>query len=178
MRIGMRKLALGFVFGALAFGSVTALAKDEKGAKTKIVIGDDVLTELPGVNILIEGVDEDEDAKMIGLTTRDIRRTTELVLRQSRIPVLTDDQMLLVPGMPKLYVNVNVLRTAFSVDVALHEWVTLDRRDAKCVGSTWESGSTGTHRGDPAGGDYLLRSVRRHIETFAIAWLKQNAKEK
>lgn len=132
----------------------------------------DVLKGLQGVSILIEGMSD--DAKKIGLTKDRIQSATELSLRRNGVPVLTEEERLAKPGMPSLYVNVNVVGRAFSMNASLQETVHLER-DLKTTvigATTWEKGGAGVS-GDA---DYIVKNVERLVDEFCLDYLKANPK--
>jgi hypothetical protein len=137
------------------------------------VPSDAVLAKLPGVELVIEGATK--GGKEIGVTPDGARRVAELVLGQSRIPLLTREQRDAAAGQPVLYVNVNVVGDAYAISVALLETVRLDRRRATVSAETWSVSGAGTHGGSR---QFVLDAVRRQVEMFALDWLKQNGDPK
>lgn len=133
------------------------------------VIGDDVLAELGGVGLVIEVVNE--NAIEIGVTEAAIRRAVRSTLRLRQLPVLSTTRRLSAPGLPYLYVNVNVIGNAFGVSVELKEHVLLERHTVRTQAVTWDTSATGIHAGD---GYPVLRSTIKLVERFALAWQEEN----
>ena len=68
-----------------------------------------------------------------------------------------------------LYVNVNVVGTAFSVSVEYHKRVS-DRFGQEGIPGTWRSSFTGTTR--TAG--YIVSALSQHLDRFLAAYLRAN----
>lgn len=75
---------------------------------TKRVVADEkeVLQGLEGVHVFVEPIEP--EVEKYGLTKIVIQTDTELQLRQYGIKVLTKEEWLSAPGMPLLYINVNI----------------------------------------------------------------------
>ena len=83
--------------------------------------------------------DVSADAAEIGLTTASIQAAVESRLRSAR---LYD-----ADAGPFLYVNVNVVRRVFALDLGYEKIVYDQVTDVSGPASTWESDSAGTHGG-------------------------------
>jgi hypothetical protein len=101
------------------------------------------LVGLMGVNIDI--AEMDSDAERLGLTRDQLQTDVELRLRKAGVRMLTEKERRETPGGPRLYVSVAISSganspiAAYSIIVALTEWVTLDR-DLRTIGTIWEIG--------------------------------------
>jgi hypothetical protein len=136
------------------------------------------LRGLGGIRVTV--ADLDPKAKDFGLDTAVIQTDVELKLRQAGIKVVTRAESFKVPGMPELYINVMVLRSAagfyaYYVEVELQQGTRL-YRDPKVdsFAATWSSGGLGAlGTADP-------RAVRDHIkdqvDQFINAYLSVNPK--
>ncbi len=124
------------------------------------------------VGLLVE--DLPDDAGKIGLQKRDIETAVRSRLRGGRI--YNDRSSSL-----HLYVNVNVVGTAFSVGFHFKRWVTVSvafwlkpegMDDPAGPATTWNVGSTGTHGGNAG---YILSVVALHTDRFIDEYLRVNA---
>ena len=105
----------------------------------------DTLRGLQGVAVAVEGLEP--EVEQLGLTSEALQTDTELQLRQYGIRVLSHQEQLATPGMPYLYVNVNVKSietvpiVAVNIQVKLQQHVSLERDPTiLCSGTTWETG--------------------------------------
>jgi len=138
------------------------------------------LRGLTGVAIIVESIREEIERD--GLTSEQIQTDVELRLRKAGIRVLSEKERAETPGIPLLYVNVNVLKVkdaflyAYSIHVALQQLVLLER-NTKISGlaTTWDTGSVGTE------GESHLRDIRGgvadDVDKFINAYLAVNPKQ-
>ena len=113
--------------------------------------------------LLVEGLSP--HALEIGLSKKSIRNAVESRLRSAH---LYSNKML----NSYLYVNVNVLETAFSMSVTLYKKV-VDSYFTGFFGTaaTWDRGSTGTHGGNFG---FILSAVSQKIDEFLVDFLRVN----
>jgi len=104
----------------------------------------ELLAGLEGVVVVVEQIDE--KAKMNGLTRESLGADTELKLRQNEIKVYSEQEQLLQPALPKLYINVNVVVreeidfAAANIRVAFKQIVSLQRDPTRVyLATTWEA---------------------------------------
>lgn len=123
----------------------------------------EVLKGLPGVSVLVESTGADE--KAIGVTWEGLTDTTEVALSRNNIEVLTPAQRLSIRGRPRLYLNVNVLRSAYSISLRMDEGVRSERSPSTVIGGAtiWEKSALGFHGGD-------AQVIRRHVEKLVDAF--------
>src|SRR5207245_9680786 len=100
-----------------------------------------------GVWVVVEGLGP--DVEQAGRTKQQLQTDVELWLRKAEIPVLTEKEVLEVPGAPWLYVNVHVLLhshglAAFHIDVELNQRASLATTTSPAVVATWSRGKIGT----------------------------------
>lgn len=105
-----------------------------------------------------------QDAADIGLAEDAIETAVRSRLRGAR---LYDDE-----GLEYLYVNVNVIRHAFSMLIEYHKPV-MDLASGQVYpAGTWNTGAVGTH-GRDAG--YVLSWVSQYADKFIDEYLRVNA---
>ena len=124
------------------------------------------------VKLLVEGLSN--DAAEIGLREEDIETAVRSRLRGARI---YDEN-----SVPYLYVNINVVGPAFSVDVEFKRRVEVllpywekPEGMGSLVGyaAVWGLGSTGTY--GATGSGFILSSLARHTDKFIDEYLRVNA---
>lgn len=76
---------------------------------------------------------------------------------------------------PGLYVNINVVSTAFSIGVSFTQGVQSFGGYGRAA--TWETGTAGTHGGDGGGDKFLLSTLQGKIDKFINEYLKVNQKD-
>ena len=72
----------------------------------------------------------------------------------------------------RLYINVNVVGSAFSIGIEYNKVVRDIATNLKLTALTWLRGSTGTHGGNS---NYILSSVAQHADAFIDEYLRVNA---
>jgi hypothetical protein len=137
------------------------------------------LKGLDGVGVVVEGVGKEVEGK--GLTKEALRTRVELQLRKAGIKLLSESERLAAPGMPILYVNVNVAAygsglAAFSVSLQHTEWVSLARNGTGVTAITWSTGSTGIVQGDKL--REITERVSELIDKYANEYLAANPIER
>jgi hypothetical protein len=137
------------------------------------------LRGLSGVHVLVENLTD--DAKRVGLDTDTIQTDVELKLRLAGITVLTSEESLRAPGMPDLYVNVDVMAFngfyVYSVTVEVDQNVMLRRNYDSVIGAaTWSVTGVGgaTSQSAKSGGREFLSEL---IDHFLNAYLDANPKK-
>lgn len=134
----------------------------------------EVLKGLPGVSVLVESTGADE--KAIGVTWEGLTDTTEVALDRNGIDVLTPAQRLTTLGRPRLYLNVNVLRSAYSIALRLDEGVRSERSPRTVIGGAtiWEKSALGFHGGDA---QVIRKHVEKLVDAFAQDYREANPKK-
>ena len=137
------------------------------------------LAGLQGIAVVVEQIDQ--KAKMSGLTGEALKADTEMKLRQNGIKVFSEQQRLQEPGMPSLYINVNVVVreeiefSAANIHVAFKQFVLLKRDPTNaCLAATWEAGDILT--GKPADLIGVRENVKALIDQFINDYLAANPK--
>lgn len=161
--------------------NLTALRKS--GLLDKLIRPDkkEFLQGLEGVRVLVEGMQP--GVEKYGLTRKALQTDTELQLRQYGIKVLTFEERVSTPGMPELYINVNVLikedlpLAAAAISVELRENVLLLREPKRiCFGaSTWSRGQVA--RVGLLKIKELKKIVKGYVNEFINDYLAANPKE-
>jgi len=105
-------------------------------------------------------------ASKIGLTEEAIRAAAESRLRAAR---LYDSR-----AVYYLYVNVNVFRMAFSINLEFKKYVHDPLSGNTGPATTWVAGTTGTHGG--SGANYILSSLSQYMDKFLVEFLRVNEK--
>lgn len=122
-------------------------------------------------SVVIEGLTE--DAKKIGLTKERLRTVTELRLRKEGMIITgpSDD-----PDIPVVSVNVNVVNTAFNVELCIKELIEIQRKSSPvlCIVVTWGVGRTGTHGNDS---EFVVFSLSKCLDRFLNNYYKANPKK-
>ncbi len=121
------------------------------------------------LRLVVEGLPE--RAAEIGLTKERIQTAAESRLRAARLYTeLFFDEDWTSPRA-YLYVNVNALGPAFSLDITYNKWVRDEEFDLSGRARTWHTGSLGTHGGDAG---YILQGVSEHVDLFIAEYLRVN----
>ena len=134
------------------------------------------LTGLPGIGVQVILTDAAEKA---GYSEVRLRTDVELRLRESRIRVLTRQEVLSTQGYPDLVVRLDAGEEGgvmvFSIDVSVVQAVTLvrNRTISLLEAQTWSSGAYGTV-GRIKFAETIRSSVRTQVERFINAFLGVN----
>ena len=106
-----------------------------------------------------------EDAEEIGLTEERIQTAAESRLRAARLyDAEAADHF--------LYVNVNVVERAFSIDVGYRKLLHDEALDIGGMAETWNTGAAGMHGG--SGASFILQGVSEHMDLFVVEYLRVN----
>jgi hypothetical protein len=112
-----------------------------------------------------------QKAAEIGLTTERIKTATELKLRGEGISVPNYSY-----EDPYLYISINVVYQAFSIEVSLRENVALKRdKSINCRAATWLNSITGVHSNDP---NYIIDGLQVVLDFFLHDYYSANPKKK
>ena len=114
--------------------------------------------------LVVEGLKD--NAAEIGLTKERLQVTAESRLRSARL--YTEDA--LAARFSRLYINVNILTSAFNVSVAYSKIVT-DEFGLQGVATTWDGGGVGTHGRES---NYIVSNLSESLDTFLAAYLRVN----
>ena len=106
----------------------------------------------------------DEDAADIGLTKEAVETAVRSRLRAARL--YRDSR-----GVPLLSVKVWVTRRAYSVKLDYLKWLRDSASGEDGGGTTWSSGSLGTHGRDSG---FILSSLSQVTDRFIDAYLRVN----
>ena len=157
----MRPIKLTAFFLPLAFfaGPLMAASESEvEQARQRF----ELFNNCEPFGLLVESLGR--DAKKIGLTEESITMAAESRLRSARI---YDPYT----GVPYLYINVNVVGHAFSMNVEFNKRVLAEWTKERFPASTWIARSTGTHGSDAT---YILSSLSSKMDTFLTQYLRVN----
>lgn len=157
----MRSKILRFVFAILVVGGTpsAATAQEKVSRSDKFRLWNDCAE----VWLLVEGLREKADE--IGLTKDAIEISARSRLRGARIYRKDASHSYY------LYVNVNVVGRAFSVNVEYGKRFYDAESGIFGRAVTWDTGSTGTY----SSSNYILGSVGRHVDKFIDEYLRVNA---
>lgn len=146
---------------------------------TSISAERDTLKGLQGVGVGVEYLTP--EVEKYGLTRQQLQTDVELRLRQNGIRVLSKQEELSTPGMPNLYLNVNIVAredsglAAYSILLELRQNVFLARDITKlCITPTWLKGSTGSVGLGKI--DALREYVKDDVDQFINNYLAANPK--
>ena len=137
------------------------LAAPEQGA-TPEVARFQLFGNCEPMYVLVE--DLGPDARNVGLTGERLRFAAESRLRGAR---LYQGE----PGAPYLYVRVNIVGPAFSVDLQYNKWLFDPASGLGGVAPTWRRGVTGTH-GRTA--EYIVSALSGLLDQFLTEYLRVN----
>jgi hypothetical protein len=121
--------------------------------------------EYKKLNVVIEELSE--TAAQIGLTPEALRDKTELRLRAAGVEPDGESPV-------RLNVNATVTRSSYSLDLQLKRRVTYKARGSEFVsysGSTWSTGMTGLHAGNPRA---ILDDLDAKLDVFLNEYLRVN----
>lgn len=160
IRIFLRRLILiGLVVVThIPLGLPTISAQD--GAQTLKKF--ELFTQCETINLVVEGLNE--DASKIGLTVRRITIAAESRLRSARL--FSEERM-----RQYLYVNVNRVGNAHSIDLEFNKKVFDPRSKHSAYATTWSIGGTGTHGQSSS---FVISHVSEYIDTFIVEYFKAN----
>ena len=157
--------------GYTPFCSVAVAQTDSKSARLS-------LKGFPGIFVLVDKLQP--DAELDGLSSSQIQTDVELRLKTAGVKVLTMEEMLKVPGMPTLFVDVNTLKRQtsylYSIEVSLQQNVRLDRDPTDLfIAPTWKIGAVGS-----VGATNIIQignGIRDEVDRFINAYLSVNQKD-
>ena len=116
-----------------------------------------------------------QDAADIGLAKDTIETTVRSRLRGARLydaGGLAASVSMAAGRLGYLYVNVTVVRRAFSAHIGYHKVVSDPASEQIYTTETWSTGAVGVHGGDAG---YVLSSVSRGADKFIDEYLRVNA---
>lgn len=97
------------------------------------------LKGIKSLRVLVEALDKDAETR--GLTFQQIKTATELRLRREGIQIADGGEN----DCPFIYVKINTLDRAYSINISINEWVVLTRdQSISCFAATWSAASIGT----------------------------------
>ena len=111
--------------------------------------------------------DLNSDAVDMGLEKTALERTIRSRLRAARVYASEESASV----TPFLYLNVNFVGRAFSIDLEFRKRVQEDVSNTRFHATTWSVGSAGTHGGDPG---FILQGVSEHMDQFIDEYLAVN----
>jgi hypothetical protein len=117
-----------------------------------------------------------DGAKTLGLTTEAIQTDVELKLRLAGMRVVTDEEHTKLPGMPYLYIFLNLMDRAQAgcIQVELHQNALLDANNEQAFAvNTW---STGFVLANPTA-QVIRDRIKDKVDEFLNAWLSVNPKK-
>ncbi len=114
------------------------------------------------MELIVEDLDKDETD--IGLTKDAITVAVRSRLRAARLYTAKR-------GPHYLYINVNVVGTAFSYSVEYKKRVKDRASGLSTFATTWDTGGTGTHGPDAS---YILSLVSQYVDKFIDEYLRVN----
>lgn len=128
-----------------------------------------LFTRCSEVDLVVEQLPE--DARDLGLTKETLERAARSRLRSAR--VYSDAPKSLVPY---LYINVNVVSPAHSVQVEFHKRLFDPTSGHFGFPATWDQGLTGTHgRGGDAGASFVVQGLSMIMDEFIDEYMRVNA---
>ena len=147
----------------LGIGVMTSSATTAKRAELE---RKKLYTACAPMDFVVEYLDP-ENSQRIGLTEQDIANAVESRLRGARLFAPPEKQN----REQYLYVNVNIVGYAFSIEVKLIRHLDNLGYGAAGFAGVWEMGSTGTHSGS---GQYILGTVSTLLDRFIASYLRVN----
>ena len=122
-----------------------------------------LFNECGPMKFLVEEYKDEADWADIGLTMDRLQTMAESRLRAARLYDAT--------VVPYLYVNVNVVSSAYSLRVAYNKLMYDGASGETSYAATWAIGSAGTHGGNAG---FILQSLSEHLDGFILAYLRVN----
>lgn len=163
-----KAIAVIMLLVAVLFRIEPVVAEDKQMSSQERLQQFEIFVNCEPVYLTVEGFHNMPHAEKIGLTKTAIINAVESRLRSAR--VYTND-----PANPyQLYINVTVLRSAFSVYIAFHKMLYDFRNRLDGFATTWYRGTTGIHGGQDGG--YILSSVSSLIDEFLVEYFRVNEK--
>lgn len=154
--------------GVLATGWLCGMPLLVQGQTASAVDRFGLLNECRPMKLAVE--QQSDDAKKIGLTRERLRFAVESRMRSARLYADSSSEA----SAAFLHINVNVVRSAFMVNVAYWKRVWDPVSEVLHSAVTWQSGSTGTHAND---GGYIVQSLSEHVDRFLVEYLRVNKKD-
>ena len=141
----------------LAIGTMTgsAMATDEG-----------LFTACAPMFFLVEDL-HPEAPQETGLTREAIENAVESRLRSARLFAVPEKQ----ERLQFLYINVNVARDVFAIEVALSRYLENLGYGLEGHATVWSVATVGMHRGD---GNYVLGGVSKYLDKFIASYLRVN----
>ena len=140
------------------------------------------LRGLTAINVMVE--DLKPNIEGMGLTREQIKTDIELKLRMAEIKVVSDSEILKIPGMPYLYLQLNTFRPpqlrrigicVFNICISQMQRVYLERDPAINVSAdTWSKNSTGFVGEESIGS--IRDRIRDLVDVFINDYLSVNPK--
>ena len=150
----------------LLFTLALALAVWPGHATAQDVSGSDrfeLFNECGPVNLFVVDYRDDAGWADTGLTVDRLQTMAESRLRAARLYDAT--------ARPFLYVNVNVARRGYSLNVDYYKWVYDAVSGETNYAATWDIGSAGTHGGDAG---FILQGLSEYLDRFILEYLRVN----
>ena len=145
-------VALALLFSASAVAGETAAERVDRF---------ELFADCRPMRLVVEHLHS--DASKIGLTEESLQAAAESRLRSAR---LYNSE-----ALPYLYINVNVVGHAFSINLSFKKMVHDRLSDITNLAATWDTNFTGTHGGDSG---YILSLVSRGMDRFILQFLRLN----
>ena len=116
---------------------------------------------------VVDGLSEDADAIVIGLTEDAIEAAVRSRLRTAQLHSRDENET----AWSFLFVNVNVVGSSFVTILEYYKPVRDQATELVFTSATWTSGASGVHVQDS---NYILSSVRYKIDHFIDEYLRVN----
>lgn len=167
MNRSKKAIAVIMLLVTVLFRVAPVFAEDKQMSSQEGLKQFELFVNCQPVYLTVEGLHNMPHAEKIGLTKTAIINAAESRLRSARI--YTND-----PANPyQLYINVNVLRSAFNVYIAFDKMLYDFRNRLNGFATTWYTGTTGTYG---QGSGYILSSVSVLIDQFLVEYFRVNEK--
>lgn len=117
-----------------------------------------------------------DGAKLLGLTKETIQTDVELKLRLAGMRVVTQEEDFKLPGMPFLWVYVNLtdVADAAHIQIELRQNAQLERNGERAISvATWRGGAVIANPSLQT----IRDDVKDSVDTFLNAWLSVNPKK-
>lgn len=163
-----KAIAVIMLLVTVLFRVAPVFAEDEQMSSQEGLQQFKLFVNCQPVYLAVEGLHNMPDAEKIGLTRTAIINAAESRLRSAGIYT---DKPVNIPHF--LYINVNVLGSAFNAEISLHKMLHDSRTRLNGYATTWDHSITGTH-GQNRG--YILSSVSSLIDHFLVEYFRVNEK--
>jgi hypothetical protein len=151
----------------IGIASISVQAEDSERTRKS-------LRGIGAISVLVEELPD--NAKVLGLSKDTMQNDVEFKHRSAGMRVVTNKEDLQLPGMPTLYVNINLTDgvKAANIEIELGQNVWLERNGQ--LATTTTTWSTGYLFANPTA-QGIRNALKDRVDMFLNAWLSVNPKK-